>query len=197
MLKKLTLLGMAIAAMAALVAPAVANATVLKEGTSTVAVGSALTLTQDPSFPVVTHGTTIGDVKCTSIDIKGKVTKNSGGVVEGVGTEGTASPCTVGGESGAKVLNVSGTIFSNTNEKGTATFSFKLELPSGLVCTFETEGPEAGVYKSGTNTISFPNHANLEEEVYLEGGACGEAHLEGGLLVETPNGTAVTINNGS
>jgi hypothetical protein len=188
MLKKLTLLGMAIAAMAALVAPATAGATELTEGGARVPVGSEITLTQDPSNHVITESTTLGEIKCNSITIHGKVTKNDGSEVVGSGTEGTAAPCFVEGEEGAEVTSVTGTIASHESGKGTANFNFVIDIPNlPEACTFTTPSPANGTFVTGSNTIEFPAAAPAE----LEGSPafCGEGELHGGLILETKDGT--------
>ncbi len=108
MLKKLTLLGMAIAAMAVLAVPASASATQLKESGKAVAVGQRIRMTEDFSSPITLESSTLGTFKCTFFEIETELLKNSGGAVELGVLSGGAPFCTLNGKSGSAITTVRG-----------------------------------------------------------------------------------------
>jgi hypothetical protein len=197
MMKKLTLLGLAVVALAALAVPAIAGATTLKEETAPgvftpVKEGEPITLTQDEEFPVITESSTLGTIECEHIMVSGILKKNTGGEVFGEGTGGEASPCFVNGTPGATVTSVTGNIKSSgSSMTGTASFKFVIKIPNLGTCTFTSEGEAEGQFTTGTDTIEFPEATPAA----LEGSPafCGAGELYGGLTVETEDGTPVYL----
>lgn len=185
MLKKLVVLGMAIAAMAAL--PATAGAVNLynAETGKLVPTETAMTLTQDASLPVITKSTTLGKIECTNIMVNGTLKANGSGTVEASGTSGIAEPCTVNGKSGANVTKVAGSIKSTTGDNGQATFEFVIDVPNVGTCTFFTPAgvPATGTFTTNSNTLKL-NTSELESSPE----SCGEGSISGGLVAETAEG---------
>lgn len=155
-----------------------------------VPVGESVVLTQDPNHPLVMHHYTIGDMDCEEVVIPAVVTQNGGGEVEVVATEGSAAPCGLNGEYGAQILKFEGSIFSNESGKGTAGLMFEMELPQGLVCTFEMLQPEPVYYEPGSDGIEF----SYSEPAFFDGGPCSDFDVEGRLLLKANDGTTIEID---
>jgi hypothetical protein len=156
MSKKMTLLGMMIAALAALVIPAAASATpqlINQTSGAAVAVGSKLMGT---SSNAVTTETKLGTLTCSSVSIGAEVTKNSGTAIEAVSYGGketnTTSGCFANGTTPVTIDEPKLTSLvtnSTTTDEGTLGLSYTATIGSGpVVCPFSGTGPFT--YKTGT-----------------------------------------------
>jgi len=186
MIKRLTLVASVIAVVA-FAAPAMASANpqlTMPAGT-TVPKGTLITGT---STNAVTK-TSIGELKCEKVVLNGEVTENSGTSVTGVGIgEGTTTTCT---DNGAKISIVDVTLsdlHSSESEKGTATFSFKGELPVVGTCTYTGTGAPF-TYVTNSDIIKF-----TEATLTASPKACGTAHLSGEFTLETTGGGEVILD---
>ena len=183
MLKKLTVFGVGVAALAALVVPSAAGAAELTgKMTERVAVptGAPIILTQDPALHLVTKSTTLGKIECGSTTMSGAVTENSGGKFAAHITTGSGGPCTVNGKSGAEIVRWSGTIASAVSGQGTSKLEFEIHVPNVGTCTFFM--PEGETYTFGFTPGSDKIKLNTSElETSPE--RCGEANISGGLIL--------------
>lgn len=185
MAKKLSLLLAAVAVLAFAI-PTVAGAATLESGGSVVPVGTKIT---GKSTNAVTQ-TGLGKLSCKEVVLLGKVTTNSGGTVEGVGTgEATGTTCNVEGTAVEVTNIVLSNIKSNATTgtgKGTASFSFKSTLPVVGACTFTgTNAP--GTYSTTTMT----NILKIEKATLTASpSACGPANLSGEFALTLTEGGA-------
>jgi hypothetical protein len=157
MIKKLMLLAMAVG-LVVFAAPAFASAaplvTDLEGGTAT-----SVTATQDPEDPVITHllgG--LGQLECSAIDLSIGLESNEEESAMGSGT-GTATGCHDGlAPVNITEINVS-TITLNAGGTGSASFTFKYDVPAlGLTnCEFSGTVGLSFVTNSSTITITEPN----------------------------------------
>jgi hypothetical protein len=187
MLKKLTLLGMSVAALIAFAAPAAQAANPLIVDSITKAPVTKLTAL---STNTITH-TSAGTLECTTVHLKGHITVNTNNTATGSGTghaTGTPKGATEAekhtghcASSGGPLVEVTSVTLSHihlekhaTATTGTANFSFTYDLrsaptPGGLIaeCTFgTTETHKVAVTKTGADTIQI--HGNI---VRTAGGA--------------------------
>jgi len=187
MIKKLIMLAMAVAALAAII-PAAANAEgKLTSGSSLVGVGTEITLTNDAANGLITRVPAFGtNLVCEKITAHAEVTKNNGTAFEGVaGATGTTENCELVGLAPAEVTDptVVG-INSTSTGTGEVTLSFIAHV-AGTTCNFATVGPGVFHYalpSSSTVTLT---------ETELFSPECGEAFIEGSVTVENGSGAVV------
>jgi hypothetical protein len=207
MLKKLTLLGMSVAALLALAAPAAQATGPL---VTNAAGEAAKSLTARSTNTTTT--TVAGTLECTTVNMNiSTVTSNANTTIHGHGTataEGT--PKAIGhaendtghcGSSSGSVVEITGVTVSTihltkhgTETTGTATFSYTYDLRSatgaGLIaeCTF---GGTVPVKKTGTSTL------NVEGKITKTAGSAfcpGEGTLKGDFTVFDETGAAATVH---
>jgi hypothetical protein len=211
MIKKLILLAMAVAAVAALVAPAGASAApslTMPAGTL-VEAGTPITLSaaKESAHEIITE-TELGTLECETIGLNGEVTENTGTMFAGkLITESPRGSFTHNcklepGEHNVEIHSISSTLTSSTTGHGTIGFTFiatiELSPTTHVECHFHT-----GAVTTTPPTVP-PTEATFEytpgtdsaeiEPVALEGGPCGEAILSGSATVETTGGGAVTLD---
>ena len=168
MLKKLTLLAMAIAAFAALVAPTFASAadsSVIEMPSGTpLTVGTAILGT---STNTVTSVAGLGNLTCPTVTLSGKITENTGTTVNGTATGSTSGQCEIQKSDGGKEnISITNIVLSELMTTGTVTagvgtadaaFSFSAVIPSIGTCNFKTPMTVTGVpatYANGGSTIT-------------------------------------------
>lgn len=191
MFKKLTLVGIVIAAMAAL-APATAGATQLTDGGVAVEEEEVVILTQDPSFPVIQEWTTLGTIECAAMEALGVVTKNSDAEVEVTLIEGFAKPCSVNGEPGIVISSIEGTISSDESERGEADLEFVAKIPNvSSPFVFRTSPPANFVLGAGSDAIEITESDPAE---LLSEPAWFETSLFGRFLLESADGTPLVMS---
>ena len=192
MIKKLTLLAMAVGAIAALAAPGIASATTLTSEGNVIPPETAITGTADNAeVRLETETETFGTLECEEIMLGGEVTKNEGGTAEGQGAgESTTSGCTLEGGPSVTVHDIEIIHLSSSEvmgETGTGKFSAKYsaDLPGGVTCNFNTGG-EVGVFHFvlGTDKLIITPTA-------VSNPGCGESTLQGEVTLETENGKPV------
>jgi len=175
MIKKLTMLAMAVGALVAFAAPAMAQADELYEktinGNVPLKVGAEITLT---STNLVTHAG-IGTLECKKVTIHGEVTKN------GPTITGKEKSTTVEGCNHTITDPTAGTVELGSGTGKTTGTSFTVDF----FCTFTGSIP----FKYVTNT----DEAVVTGENQLSGG-CGSATMTGSFTLETKDGTPVYIS---
>jgi len=179
--KKLTMFGVGVAALAALVVPSAAGAAELTQEAghqAPVPTGTPVTFTQNPSLHLVTKSTTLGKIECGSIETSGVVTKSTFSNFTAELTKGSGGPCTVNGKTGAEILRWSGMVTSPVSGEGTSDLEFEIHVPNVGNCTFFTASvePAPSAFTSGSNTMKL-TEGNLESSPEL----CGEGTISGGL----------------
>jgi hypothetical protein len=189
------------------VAPAMASASpVLQEGGVNVATGSGITATASN----VLFTSSLGTVTCTKAVLHGKVSTNSGKLIEGnvesaTFTNNTGGPCTSwAGETTVTPENLPWCVqtTSTTNHTfkirgggcGAAekNLQFTLHFP-GFSCKFSKSGGVTGTYTTGTGTLN----SSAAEFALIEGGFfCPSSGTLDATTwhLETSNGTALAIN---
>ncbi len=188
MVKKLSLLVAAVAVLAFAV-PAMASASALTNpggGGELTAVGTAITGT---GSNVVLKSSTLGEIKCETLTLSGKVVKNSGGEVEG--SASNENPPTKNCKNGEKTVVVTKVeltkLFTSTSGSGTANFVAKIDVGS-TACTFTgTSVPFTYTPKTTTGVITFTSAGGVS------GGACGTAPLTGSFILKSSLG-ALTLD---
>jgi hypothetical protein len=193
MAKKLLLLTTALGVVAVMAAPALASAAPqLKGGGVALLVPAKVTATSSASAVTnpLKFETALGVAKCTSIMLGWIVTKNSateGVEGGGVPSENTASGCTLGGTGFIMKEIAVLKIRSAASGSGTLELSYAWEIPGGVTCKFTNKGtPGALSYTAGKSVVTL-------KPTEIFSGNCGESTISGELLLETENGTAVTI----
>ena len=197
MIKKLTLLAMAVGAVAALAAPGVAGATTLTSEGEVVPPETPIVGTADDTEVRLELETEIfGTLECEEIVLNGEVTKNEGGTAEGKGAgESTANGCTFLEPERSVLLHDIEVIHLSSSEvmgeTGTGKFSakFSADYPFGFTCQYNTGG-ENGVFHFvlGTDKLIITPTA-------VGSPGCGEAFLQGEVTLETENETPVTASS--
>jgi hypothetical protein len=198
MAKKLSLLIAAIAVLAFAV-PSMASAaeatcpagTKCPVGTEITGAGTNINLTSS----------TLGEINCESLTLKGAITKNDGTTVEGSGNN--VSPTQAGCFNKEKSrpvtvteVNLTSLVASEaakagSSRNGTVSFTATVDLPAGIVCKF-TGTKVPGTYVSGANpaVLSFNKGAGITST-----GGCGTATLDGSFkLSKTSGGSALVID---
>jgi hypothetical protein len=182
MIKKLIMLAMAVAALAAII-PAAANAEgKLTSGGELVKPGAEITLTNDAANPLVTEVPGLGtNLVCEKITVHVLVEENGGsnflGSSEGANT-GTTENCELEGVTPVTITDPEAiSLGSTTTGTGQATLSFVSDIPGLPACRFETVGPGVFHYTVGSNTATL-----TETELFSP--VCGEAFIAGSLTVE-------------
>jgi len=199
MARKLTMLGIAVVALAALVVPAVASATPqLFNATSgkAVAVGSKLMGTNVGA--IETTGTKFGTLSCTEVSIGAELTKNSGTAIEASSKEAATNASTKCKTTAGPTLTIDNpTLLSlvtnnTTTDEGTLALTYEATVGTGTTCHFEGSGKFT--YKTGkgndilTVSAAAPILLNGPELCEKEGKQ-PEFHGEFTLEVDTGGGT--------
>jgi hypothetical protein len=159
MVKRLTLLMAAVAALACAI-PALANASSVTSSPGTLTpVGTPIALT---GTDITTQSPTLGNITCQTLTPIIELTKNAGGIFEGFG--GNATPAQSGCINGTKTVKV--TTFRITNlvstSSGTGSMSYisEQDIAGVLTCTFTgTSVPFS--YTVGANVIKFSAAAGI------------------------------------
>jgi hypothetical protein len=172
MSKKMTLLGLIVVALTALVVPAAASATPqLFNQTTNTAVPVPSTL-MGTSTDAVTTETKLGTLTCKKVSIGAKLTKNNGTVIEaeddGEGTNSTEG-CLANGSIPVVIDNptlISLKTDNTTTDKGTLSLSYKATIgsPNPVICPFTGTGEFE--YKTGTgnDVLTIPTTKGIELE---------------------------------
>jgi hypothetical protein len=180
MIKKLTLLAMAIAAIGAFAVPAMASAAqalTMPAGTL-VSPGTGLVGTSHNT----TTATSLGKLECETVELTGEVTENSGTTFAGKGSGSTSGKCfLVKGETKKEIKIthiVLNSLMSEEGSKANVNFSFEADLPT-ITCTFSTgAGGVTATYVNGGSVLKLTNQT-------LGGGACGNGTINGEFTVTT------------
>jgi hypothetical protein len=200
MARKLTMLGMVAAALAALVVPAAASATPqLFNATSgkAVAVGSSLMGTA--VAPVKTTETKFGTLTCNTVSIGAELTKNSGTAIEAKSVNPATNAATVCTTSKGLQLKIDEPTLTSlvtnntTTDEGTLGLSYKATIGTEeppTTCTFSGSGPFT--YKTGTGndiltvsgiSLNGPGACKLSEKLPIfEGEFTLEVDTGGGVM---------------
>jgi hypothetical protein len=192
MVKRVTVLAMALAAVAALAVPAFASASKLtldSAGTELVPAGTEIqghsgTNRFAGGESLVTE-TELGTLNCEEITLSGKVGTNNGSKVLSEGITGTTSGCTLEGEpftvSGIEISKLE----STTSGTGTAAFKFTATFFGGsLVCTWSGTG--TFTYTAGTSILKLGATALSPSP-----SVCGAASIKGNIALSLTSGAAV------
>lgn len=185
MTKKITLLATA-TALVAFAVPALAGAApqITYPAGTRLAVGTAITGT---STNWVTT-TSLGDIKCAKKTIPAVLITNSELSVEAKGSgEATTVNCSVEGESIKTTDFTLTNLKSTTTGSGTATFSFKADLPVVGTCTY-TAINAPFTYATGGSSINF-----YKATLAASPSACGTAKLDADVSLEKTSGGNVLI----
>jgi hypothetical protein len=191
MIKKLIMLAMAVAALAAII-PAAANAEgKLTEGGSLVQEGKEITLTNDAADPLVTEVPGLGtNFVCEKVTVHVIVTENNGATFAGTSTganTGSTENCELEGITPTQVTNPEViSIESTTTGTGELTLRYVEVIPGLPNCTFETVGPGVFHYTVPSDTVTL-----TETELFSP--VCGEAFISGSITAETKDGTPVVL----
>ena len=167
MIKKLTLLAMAITALVAFAAPAAAQAAEAKEGANKLAIGSKITLT---STNLVTHSA-LGKLECAKVTIHGELTEN------GPTVKGKENSTTIEGCNRTITDPTAGTVSLSGGKGSTTGTKFVVE---GF-CSFTGSIPFS--YVSGTDVATITGSNQLTSPF------CGSATMTGSFTITTSNGT--------
>lgn len=188
--KKLTLIGMIVAAFAAFVIPAAASASPVLTSEDNpgvpVPVGTTLLGT---STNAITVNTKLGELKCNKVTINAEVTGNSGTSISAKGLGGSTEGCTAGGktlivdEPTLKTLSTSG------EDKGTLSMFFKATV-GAVTCPFEGSG--SFTYTTGKDTLQISNLPLTAPELCLVSGKTPE--FSATFTIETTDGTPVIVS---
>ncbi len=204
--KKLMLACMAIAAFAAFVIAPAASATNLKENGTTVGVGASIKGTNTAG--TVTKFTAEGlNVECTHAELKGKVTRDDSGIIEGTIPKGAygvnytfSSPpsedCTSALGPVRPTLNSEICLKIANSDAGTATgcggnISFTLDVTNfGISCTYSTASV-ANSITTGTGEVTVSEQkAGLTEGGFL---CPPEGKLDLNFVLTTTDGTPLVF----
>jgi len=184
--KKLILLAMAVAVVAAMAMPAAASALELRDAAGKVALNSVVT---GVSTNTLTTNTPLGTLKCNKVDVNAKIEVNGPTSITAKGTAAETAVCEAGGEP----LNVTEPtlvhLVSNGADEGLAQLSFiadvgPFECPYGGTVGF-TYGTG-----SGNDTITMKANQTLTSSVEFCEPASGHPIFEGSYTLTTAVGGA-------
>jgi hypothetical protein len=171
--KRWSLLPVALVALA-MAAPAAAGASQLESSPGVLApVGTNITM---KGYEVTFNTSWLGRLGCSRLDLKQKLTRNSGGFVEGAGV--LENPFQENCLNGTKSLTVSNAIVNSlttsTSEKGTLGLTFDLQIGSELHCHY-VGASLPFTYRHGDHGINFTSAKTLVSSP----ASCGTALLSG------------------
>jgi len=183
MSKKMTLLAMAVGAIAAFVAPAAANATILTDSSGTLQPGATVFATSTNTETTTSTGT----ISCAKVEFDLTVVSNGtpaeifgGGEAEGCKVTQNSAPIVI------TLINIE-EILINGGGTGEMTFTFVSDIAGVLTCHF-----------SGTVPITYTPTTDL---IHIAGGLVGAgancpsaAAIHGTFTLKTANGDPVTIH---
>jgi len=183
MTKKLTLLAMAVGAIAAFVAPAAANATILTDSSGTLQPGATVFATSSNTETTTSTGT----LSCAKVELDLTVVSNGtpaelfgGGEAENCKITQNGAPVVI------TVINVEEVVV-NGGGTGEATFTFVSDIAGMLTCHF-----------SGTVPITYTPTTDL---IHIAGGLIGAGPgcptagaIHGTFTLKTANGDPVTLH---
>jgi hypothetical protein len=182
MLKKMMLLAMSAAALAAFAVPTAASAEQLKENGTALAVGAEITATSTN----LETTTGLGNLTCSKVTVHGTVTENTKTKSAVASTSVTTESCDILTKNStvdpATITNASAGFVIEKKEVGTASAAFTADI--GEVSCNEAGNPGL-TYVAGTDVLTV--RGALE-------GTCGPAEIHGQFTLETANGTPVTIS---
>lgn len=189
MAKKLSLLLAAVAVLAFAI-PSMASAAGLTSKAGTLApVGTEITGT---GTSINLKSSTLGNIICKSIILKGKITENNGTSFAGSGVAET--PKTEECLNGAKVVNVTSVSLTNlhstTAAHGVVSFTATVDVGAELECTF-TGKEIKGKYTVGGSALEFTEAESTG--ITSSPPACGTAKLIGNFPLEI-GATAVILD---
>jgi hypothetical protein len=187
MVKKLSLQLAAVAVLAFAV-PSAASATavtfpagtLLKPGSELEATGTDVILTSS----------TLGSITCGQLNLDVTITENNGTVVKGSGSaqKPTQGGCEDEGEPVTVTLVTLKEIFSNTSEKGTASFEATVDIGNPVTVTCKVVGTAVPfTFVTGGDKIVFTKAGNVTAA------GCGTVKLDGTFTMETA-GNAVILD---
>jgi hypothetical protein len=188
MIRKMMLLAVSVGALVALAAPAVAQATELKEGNKKLAVGSEVTATSTNLKTTTSQGT----LACELVTLHATVAQNGPGnvIIEPVVT--TTAECHILTPATHAATITEPTVGTITigGGVGSASATFIADIPDfELECHFS--GAVGFTYVAGTGVLSVPG-----SPLAGSGTNCPAAGtIEGSFTLETANGSPVTIVN--
>ena len=185
--KKLILLGMAVAAVAAFAMPAAASASpVLTEGGTALAPGATVIGT---STNATTTNTALGTLKCAHVEITANLEENTGSKIQAKGTAGETATCFAGTKE-LKVTKPTLVSLTTTGEdKGTLTLTFIADV-TPFECHFEGTG--TFTYTTANDILTIPGISLtgpkfcLIEEVV-------KPTFHGTFTIRTANGTPLEV----
>jgi hypothetical protein len=178
-IRKAALLVAVVAAAIAVMAPAAANAAVLKIGGKPASVGQTITGTSTNLW----FQSSYGRFGCSQYTLSAKVTQNSGSVVEAVeNAPGTSKGCTLGNYNISMNPTLKAFKLQGTGT-GTLGLEFNGNLP-GLVCTWINVGAPIS-YSPGGSTITISNMP------FPAWGGCSNLWANGNFTWTSPGGKVV------
>ena len=197
MAKKLTLLAMAVAALAALVVPATASAVQLTEE-GVPASGTIIGTSTNAKTTNLPEGLGGGSLTCEKIATKGTIEENGPETVKGSGSSGTFTNCVQTDEAGKKhEITVTSPGFSlSTTEANMGTGSIELtfivDLPNiKAECHFVSHVGTL-TYETGSDTLHVASVRLTATQELCENEEGGGIKFEGDFTLETEDGTPVT-----
>jgi hypothetical protein len=161
---------------------------------SSVAGASTATVPAGAVAPVGTRFTTtgsdfimqsnlLGTITCSTLNLNGEITKNSGGLVEGSGVN--TSPEQSGCKTGEKAVTITSfeisKFLTSTSGKGTWSFAMKTDIAS-LGCIY-TGTNVPFTYTSGTNVMQFA--AATATGIVGSPASCGTTKFQGSFVLES------------
>lgn len=187
--KKLILVGMSLAAMAALALPAVASASPeLNDESGSVEVGAAITGT---STNALTTNTALGTLECDHVLISGEVTANSKGVVEGIGTGGDTTTCNAGPAEMTVTEPTLNHIETSAEGENNLSMSFIADV-GPFECEFKGGGTFSYETGTGNNDLHISNVVLTTDEVCAA--EEGDTIFEGDFALTTEAGGEIWID---
>ena len=190
MARKLTMLGMAIAALAALAIPAMASAAPVVTDPEGVILGTPANL-KGVSNNAVTTNTPLGTLECGTVEITAKLTENTGSKVKAEGTGGTTAVCETSEEEALTVTNPTlVSLTSTTAGSGSVSMSYTADVGS-FECPYSANN---GTFTYANDTDIIHVHAILTTPFVPCRPVSGSITFEGTFTITTSNGAIVTFD---
>ena len=179
----------AIAVLACIVSSAASASSATSSPGVLTPVGTQFTTT---GTDLVMKSNLLGTITCAALNLRGEVTKNSGGVVEGSGNN--VAPAQSGCVNGSKAVNITSfqitNLLTSTSGSGSWTFKMVTDIGTSLTCTY-TGTSVPFTYTSGTSTMKFAEASGTAGSP----AACGTTKLSGSFALEqSSTGTALILD---
>jgi len=149
-MKKLILLGMAVAAVAAFAMPAAASALEMRDASGKVAVGSSITGVSHNTF---TTNTALGTLFCETVEVNGKITVNGPSAITGTGSAAETAECEASGEPLLVTEPTLDHLVTTGGDTATATLSFIADV-GPFECPYGGEVPGSYATGPGNDTLT-------------------------------------------